>query len=833
MSTGVAGRQTELAAIDEFLDAAQRGPVALVLEGEPGIGKTTLFQAATARAAERGATVLTARPTAAEARLAFVGFADLLAPVDEAIVDELPLPQRHALEVALLRADVGGVADRRTVSTAFLAIVRTLARARPLLLAIDDLQWLDRPSFAVLDFALRRLSTEPVGLLATRRPGAPPPFDATRVRVGPLSVAALHEVVKQHLGHAFARPTLVRIERVSGGNPFFALELARALLVRGDLSGPVEVPESLAGLLDERLRPLPARTRRALLVAAALAQPSVEHVESDALAPAEAAGVVRVGRRGAIEFTHPLLAAAVYDSASPAQRHEVHAELARSVADTEERARHLALAGDRPDEQVASALVEAAHAARRRGAPEATVELLELACARTPAEPAETLDARELELAWYVAELGDRRRAMSILRDLYERAHGATRTRAGYALAALTEAVEGGPAAVALIERVLAEAGDVTLRVEGHAMASRGCDHDIPRKLEHARSAVELLRSLTPAPELELAVLLAVADADFHAGRGIAEEALARADELEASRQQLGTAHLFPGLRASATLLSVFRLYADDLDRAREHFERERRIRIEHGGETWTWSLCRLATVELRAGNRELARQYVDELLGMVERTGEEQVQAWGLAVKADLDALAGDFDGGRVAAETALALAQPATSIPAAQAAAAAGFVELTAGDLAAARTHLDRVEQVELEIGLREPGVLRHHADRIEVLVALGELADAQAALARFAELARETGRTWALATSARCRALLLAARGEDATAAIEEALAEHERLPLPFERARTLLVERLFLSPKTVEANLARVYRKLGIGSRAELGARRHELGRQGNS
>src|SRR5215469_11722965 len=166
----VVGRDGELAAVAAFLDAVSSGPGGLLLAGEAGIGKTTVWRAGATRAAERSYTVLSCRPVQSEATLSYAALGDLLEEVLDRVLPLLPAPQRRALEVALLLADPAGrPPEQRAVSVAFLAVIRHLCASVPLVLAIDDLQWLDAPSAATVDFALRRLSHEPVGLLASTR----------------------------------------------------------------------------------------------------------------------------------------------------------------------------------------------------------------------------------------------------------------------------------------------------------------------------------------------------------------------------------------------------------------------------------------------------------------------------------------------------------------------------------------------------------------------------------------------------------------------------------------------------------------------------------------
>src|SRR5215472_10717090 len=206
----VVGRDREMAALAAFLDAVPSGPCGLVLEGAAGIGKTTVWRAGVAWAAERSYTVLSCRPVESEATLSFAALGDLLDGVLDRALPPLPPPLRRALEVALLLADpVGGPPEPRAVAVAFLAVIRHLCASGPVVLAVDDLQWLDDPSARVLEFGLRRLRGEPAGLLASARdPGDGRPAASTglpaerltRLRVGPLTFSALQSAVRATAG---------------------------------------------------------------------------------------------------------------------------------------------------------------------------------------------------------------------------------------------------------------------------------------------------------------------------------------------------------------------------------------------------------------------------------------------------------------------------------------------------------------------------------------------------------------------------------------------------------------------------------------------------------
>lgn len=394
----VVGRAAELAAIDVFLGREPDGGRVLLLEGEPGIGKTTLWQAGVAAAGLLGHRVLRAQPVESEKKLSYAALADLIGASYDGVRRELPEPQRNALDAALLRS--GGSADARTIGSALVSVLTVLAREAPVVVAIDDAQWLDRASARGLEFAARRLPDGARLLLAQRPDGAALDLErdqVTHVGVGPLSLGALHHILHASLGSAPARPTLVRIAETSAGNPFFALAIARTLGERDHLGGPLPVPASVRDLVAGRIDALSPAAREAVLVVSALSRPSARTpgVTPEALAEAEEAGVLVVeGSR--VRFTHPLPASVVYSAAGGARRLELHRRLADLVEDPEERAHHLALSTAAPNESVAAELEAPAASAGRRGAQDAAAELSRAAPAdrggerrsgRTPAAP--------------------------------------------------------------------------------------------------------------------------------------------------------------------------------------------------------------------------------------------------------------------------------------------------------------------------------------------------------------------------------------------------------------------------------------------------------------
>jgi DNA-binding NarL/FixJ family response regulator/tetratricopeptide (TPR) repeat protein len=916
----VLGRDRELGATADFLDGLNGGFAALVISGEPGIGKTALWTAALQRAREHGLIVLSARPAAAEERLAFAALGDLLEPVADSVMLEIPEPQRNALAVALLRKDPGDRRlDRRVVGAATISVIAVLTRTAPVLVAIDDLQWLDGPSARVLEFAARRLERLPVGLLACERTGGDgqasldvgrvlPEGKVTRLRLGPLSVAALQEVIKVRAGRPLTRRTLARIEHAAGGNPFFALEIARSLPEHAPLGPPVlPLPRNLRALVDSRIAALPKRAREALLPVAVLRSPTAESVAAGqggtasgsrrALEHASAAGIVEVGS-SPVRFSHPLFAAAVYWSATPKERRQVHRRLAQHLGDVEERAWHLALAAERADGQLARVLDIAAEHARARGAPETAVELIEYALRLTPPSGVAEIHRRSVQAAEYKFHAGELARARELLRGVLELAPGG-RVRAD-ALRLLGEIhyhERSFPEAARLFEQALEHVGDdaaLAATLELHLTYAANAKADWKSAETHARRALQLIEQLGDKPRLAEALAVS-AMCDYLRGRGLDAAKLGRALELEDEQRQT-TVEMRPSLIAGLLML-----YEGNLGQACQMLEGLRQRALDRGEESDIPFLSgTLSWVECWRGNLVTAAAYADEAVESAARTGMESLRCMALAHAALPSAYLGDAETTHSRANEALALVG-ATGyvIGSIWARWALAALALSLCDPAAANAALAPLTaQVEQE-GIAEPVRVMFVADAIEALVAVGQLGRAEWLTSMLEQAAQRLDRSWALVQAGRCRALLLAAHGDLAAAsqAVGAALRRGEGIELQLELARTLLaagqIERrarkkrtarelleralqifeaagahhwvqqtraeleravgratgdkltaseehvarltasgltnrqvaaqLFMSPKTVEANLARIYRKLGVSSRAALGAR----------
>ena len=383
------GRVSERGVLDRFVAAVRAGEGrALVVRGEPGVGKTALLDYLAGRAAE--CRIARAVGVQSEMELAFAGLHRLCAPMlDHA--QSLPVPQREALRTAF-GLSAGPVPDRFLVGLAVLGLLSEAAGERPLICVLDDMQWLDHASAQALGFAARRLAADPVGLVfAARVPGE------DLAGLPELAVAGLAERdARALLDSVLTGPLDARVrDRIiadTNGNPLALLELPRGLtpaqLAGGfGLSSAVPLDGRIEESFRRQLEALPPQTRR--LVQLAAADPSGDPVlvwraagrlaiGAGAAEPAVQAGLAEFGAR--VRFRHPLVRSAAYRSASAETRQQLHgalAEVTDAAADPDRRAWHRAQAAPGPDEEVAAELEQCAGRAQRRGGLAAAAAFLE------------------------------------------------------------------------------------------------------------------------------------------------------------------------------------------------------------------------------------------------------------------------------------------------------------------------------------------------------------------------------------------------------------------------------------------------------------------------
>ena len=912
VDSAIVGRDAELALVARFLDDVHTGPVALVIEGEAGIGKTTVWLEAVRAAEARPIRVLQARPAESEAALSYAALADLVGAAFDETRAALPSVQERALAAALLRGEGDGAAHARTTATALIGVLTALAEREPLLVAIDDVQWLDPASREALEFAVRRLPARTGLLLARRSSGdddlplglarALPTERVERVAPGPLSLAGLHQLVRSRLGDSLTRPTLGRLTEVSGGNPFFALEMAHALARQGDeqiVGDPLPVPRSVEDLVADRLDGLSHGARDLVLAAAALSRPTASVLEravprdcdvGSALIEAEEAGVLVVDRER-IRFAHPLLASVVYGTSSQERRRQLHELLADVVEDPEERARHLASSATVPTDAVATEIESAAAGAARRGAQQAAAELYAASARLTPPEASAQLARRRLGEATALLAVGDMVAARAGADQAAQSDVPATRAQALLLLSEIQWVMGSFSAASENAQAALdattdeSELARIYPRLVYYHVA-----HDPAGAVGHADAALMAIdRERYPA------AVASVAIDRFWAGLMLGEpprlELFEQWRELEARAGDEGRKNVIP---------LIYFHSIDDFDEARARHAVEDDWYRVHGEEDWRAERqAHVAFAEFRAGRWDEAERLVEEACAVIARV--EQPGPWTMAfrMRAVVDAGRGRVERAR---ETLVPLIEQARVSGRtwweALMLSGLAFVEYSAGDHAAVDRTLMRMRECQRANGQHEMLPDRSEPLHIESLVALDEPGRAREVLERLEDRGRVFPRLWITATLPRARALVLGAEGDVGAAltALDELdLEAASRLPFDLaltylvrgrlhrrarqrgaaaeafgralelfaelgaptweERARSELdrvglrrstkeltatelrvaelaaqgltnrevASRAFMSPKTVEANLARVYRKLGIRSRAELGAR----------
>jgi DNA-binding CsgD family transcriptional regulator len=852
MAEQIVGRRGELVALAEFLDALPAGGSALLFEGDAGIGKTALWQEGARLARERGFRVLSARATQSELHSSFAAVADLFAPALDETLSRLVPVQRRALEVAfLLREPDGPPPEARLLATALLSVVRILGEGRPLLFAIDDAQWIDASSAEILRFVLRRLEAEPVGVLATVR-GLPveAPFELDRAFAGfrrlpvaPLSVGATHRLLWARLSLNLARPVLVRVHEAVGGNPFFALEVGRALADGTIHADGVHVllPESLRALVAERVSALPTQVRATLVAVAALGAPSVTLLEP--LAPTAVADIELACQRRVLEldgdrirFTHPLLAPVCYEEMPLHRRRLLHRRLAELDLDPEERARHLALAATGPDEEIAAALDAAAAHAHGRGAAQAAAELAEHAVSLTPHAAVEDINLRRITAAGHCCDAGDTTKATTLLEEAVASSDpGPARAEALAQLAFVSSMRDGPQACADLHVRALAEPG-VEIRQRAYSLCYLawivGLQGDCRRSALYAEEALALAEELAE-PHLLGYALTQVVEVTFLRAGSTRRDLLDRATELE--RSVGGRFQSCMGPRGTLAWLLAL---SDRHVEARVLWRDLITDAAERAAPELVWHTYSLARMELATGAWDEAARLCGEAMNLGRQVGRGTAEPVGRMILAEIDAFRGDAENARREIPALLRAAElDGTGRASHRLHRALALLELSCGDPEASWQQV-----APLFTGLAE---LDEHLARlagavaIEALIAAGELHSAERLLGLLDDHAAGS-ESALLPLAGRCRGVLEAARGnyEPAIAALEGAVAD----PIPphsvnpFELARTLLalgtVQRKARHKRAARESLERAAEIFGqLGARIWLENARSELARIG--
>jgi class 3 adenylate cyclase len=808
------GRDPELLAIDQALAAASLGKSSrLVIRGEPGMGKTALLEHAVAQAASMR--VLTARGVEFEADVPFAGLHELLHPT-LGLLDRLP-----PIHASALRSSLGLgpriEADRLIIGAAALGLISAYADQSPLLITVDDAQWLDRASSEVIAFAARRLFADPVAILIAVRDGEESPLLAAglpEIRLSGLDLAFTTELLERTSDQSVPADVARWMLAATGGNPLALLELgpeAPRMSATPHDNLPIETSVERAYL--RRAAGLAAGARSVLLLMAASGTPELGLVQRAAASlglttsdveQAEAATGL-VGQQGErLGFVHPLARAAIYHSMSPADRRAAHKALARTMTgpdDVDRRAWHLASAASGTDPEAATALEDVARRARQSTG--------YAAAASAWTESARLTESTELraarlfnaaENAWLGGRVEDAVQSLGAARRLAQ----AVELRVDIDSLSGHIAMRRGSVGDGY-RALIAAAGDIqpidrlkAIRILADAALSTfGAGHP-SEMLAAASKAVDLLRRADP-PESAVFAHVAYGALAILAGHG--SDGPDHLHESVALFRLIPTESTDPLVLLCAGIAGTFLREAeagrDLLDRALEQAR-------THAPTAALPMVLFLLGRDAAASDRwPLARAHYEEGARVARETTQFTWLAASMAGLAWLDALEGRSDECRLHAAEAEELADRyEMGFYKAWSMIALGQLELGLGRPDAALPHLLACETFLETISISDPDLVPA-PDIVDALVRLGRLAEAREAAGRYEPIAKAKGQPFALARAARARALVAADNGYDEE--YETALRHHEATPDVFERARTHLYygERLRRTRRRVDA------------------------------
>jgi DNA-binding CsgD family transcriptional regulator len=809
------GREAERARIAELLGSARAGRGgALLLRGEPGIGKSALLRFASEQAS--GLRVLHALGVEAEAELPFSGLIELLRPL-LGLVDGLPEAQAQALRSTFVLGP--RLEGKLLIALATVSLLSAAAEERPVLCVVDDAHWLDVASAEAFAFAARRVEDDPVAMLFSARVGEPRRFEVPgveEIEVQGLAPAEAQELLSRG-GYELGPGVAEQLQAAVRGNPLALLELPAAL-ADGQRSGveplaePLPVTEAVQAAFARRIERLPADTRRALVLAAAELsgrQAAVARAlgllgaDAAALEAAEDDGLVDIAG-GRLTFRHPLVRAAAYFAAPASERRRVHRALADAAAElreTDARAWHLAASAAGSDEEAAAALEAVGERAKVQGTLVASVSAFERAAALSPnpEERARRLcraaraygrirGMRAYDAGGVVVAEALPRASESGLRveleywEAFFLIHRDPRRAYDLLLASAAALADRDPAFASLLA---AEALFVAVwyldidRIRAASTASRA----------HARRAPAL-----PDPYVVLVRALAQMEAGRLAAAGpfhaAADAVIGQLRDVVAGRGDY-TENLLPIYRWAAMYRAVI-LIADPQQQLalRAELEGVRAAWAAVGdGAALTIVASNIGQMDYRAGRWNDARARLAEAEDMCRELGENRALWHVVAAIAELAAARGAEGECRSYHDALKAINDGGVPFrsgmyPGFLGGAALGLLALGRRDFERAVEEYERVLLPSLG-----PFVLAEGpADAIEAYVAVGRRADAQHWLVPFAAQARASGWAWAQARAAHLALLL--ADDDRLDEAFVAAIGCHERAEQPFPRARTEL-------------------------------------------
>jgi DNA-binding CsgD family transcriptional regulator len=792
------GRERERQALDRLLSDARSGVSGVVaIVGEPGIGKSALLDEA--RRLADGFTVLQARGVESEARVPFGGLLELLRPALGRL-RAIPGPQADALGRALA-LQPGPTGERFAVGAATLSLLAAEAEERPVLVLLDDAQWLDDSSAAALLFAIRRLVADPIAVLVAVREGEPSLLDTADIDV--LELAGLDRGEAAELVARVAREpldgdALERLYLTTAGNPLGLVQLAPDAvgLVDPTRAGPVPVSTSIARAFAARAGRLTAGERAVLVVAAASEVDELAIVGQAAaalgldaadLVAAEDANLVELDA-GRIVFAHPLARSAIYSEASAQERRAAHRALADALPDRDRdrRAWHLAAAATGLDEPAAEALAGAGSRAHERAAyAVAAAAYTQGARLHPDLRRQSELLFEAAESAWRAGSLDECRRLVDAAALIVSDPLLAARIahRHGRLLAGGGRADEAHDLIVAAAESIAERQPALAVRMLADAVDSCFPSGDSARMLAAAGRAVELAAKL---PDGRSSFFAAVAHgmALVFAGRG--------AEGADAFRRSVAIAETYAGLRndpETATLLAMGPLYLRETDVGSDLVDSALEIARAHAAiGVLPRLLHRVARDDAGADRWSVAQARYTESLALARETRQETEIAGALSGLARLQARFGQEARCRATAEESLGLcAELDLTTYEIWTHAALGELELGLGNASAASEHFERQAARLVDTGLADVD-LSPAPELVECRLRLGDPEPAAQLAGQYLVAATEKGQPWALARAHRCAALVAA--GDAAEPHFERALELHAATPDRFEAARTRL-------------------------------------------
>jgi class 3 adenylate cyclase/tetratricopeptide (TPR) repeat protein len=807
------GRERELFAVDQALAAARLGKSArLVIRGDPGIGKTALLQYAVEKA--ESMRVLTARGVEFEADVPFAGLSELLQPALNR------LDRLQPFHADALRSSLGlgprTEPDRLIIGAAVLGLISAYAEEAPLLITVDDAQWLDRASTEAIGFVARRLVADPVAVIIAVREGEESPLLAAglpELSLAGLDRASAAELLLLSGATAASAEVTDRLVQATGGNPLALLELGpEAHRLHAAPHDNLPVATSVERVYLRRAAGLSEDARRVLVLLATSGTTDAGQIRraaasmglgAEAVEEAEAAAMLVAQRAGHIEFVHPLARASIYHSASPADRRGAHRALAEVMSgadDADRRAWHLAGAASGWDEEAADALEAAARRARESSGYGAAARAWAESARLTEGEALRAMRLfQAADNAWLGGRVEDAEESLRQARKLAgDELKIEIDTLGGHIAMRRGAVLEGYRTLVATAEAIEPRDRLKAIRILADAAISTFGAGDPNAMVGAAQRAIELLHPDDP-PDVAIFAHVAYGALAILAGHG--DDGPRHLHESVPLFQQVPDDSTDPLLLMCA---GVAGLWLREAEAGRDLLDRAL-VQARDRAPTAALPLVLffLGRDAFATNRWALARAMYEDAIRVAQETAQLTWVAGPVSGLAWLDALEGRADSCRANAAEGLQLSETlGMGLYKAWTMIALGMLELGLGHPDEALRHLSECETFLQSSSINDPD-LSPAPDVVDALLRLGRESEARQIAARYWAAAAAKGQPFALARAARAQALV--ADDQNFAELFAIALRHHDSTPDAFERARSQLSfgERLRRSRKRVEA------------------------------